>query len=183
MSGQRSVSLSHFSPHTSHLLLPSPFGPLLVAYDAEGVRAVEFRGDGAVQAAAAPAAPGDDDALGRQIEREVAEYFQGVRRAFTLPLAPQGTPFQRRVWDALCRIPAGQTRTYAQVAASIGNARAVRAVGQANRRNPLPVLIPCHRVVAADGGLGGYMGEWQGGSGLESKRYLLRLEAGIRNDE
>ena len=91
--------------------------------------------------------------------------------AFTpLPLAPAGTPFQQRVWRALEAIPYGETRTYAQIAAAVGNPRAVRAVGGANHRNPLPVVIPCHRVIGADGSLTGYAG------GLERKTLLLGLE-------
>jgi methylated-DNA-[protein]-cysteine S-methyltransferase len=159
------------------LLLPSPVGPLLVTYDADGVRAVEFRTESAAPPDAV-AEPVADDGLGRRIVREVAEYFAGARREFTLPLAPGGTPFQRRVWDALCRIPSGETRTYAELAAAVESPRATRAVGQANRRNPIPILIPCHRVVAADGGLGGYMGSWEGGSGTGIKRWLLEHERG-----
>ena len=93
-----------------------------------------------------------------------------VPRSFDLPLDPRGTSFQRRVWAALTAIPWGETRTYAQIAAAVGSPRAVRAVGQANHRNPIPILIPCHRVVGADGTLTGY------GGGLELKRKLLELE-------
>ena len=98
------------------------------------------------------------------------EYLAGARRSFDLPLDPRGTSFQRRVWAALTAIPWGETRTYAQIAAAVGSPRAVRAVGQANHRNPIPILIPCHRVVGADGTLTGY------GGGLELKRKLLELE-------
>ena len=109
-------------------------------------------------------------ALLRRAARELEEYFAGERRDFTLPLAPAGTPFQQRVWRALEAIPYGETRTYAQIAAAVGNPRAVRAVGGANHRNPLPVVIPCHRVIGADGSLTGYAG------GLERKTLLLGLE-------
>jgi methylated-DNA-[protein]-cysteine S-methyltransferase len=98
-------------------------------------------------------------------------YFDGELKEFDLPLAPDGSAYCRRVWDALCEIPYGQTRTYAEVAAVAGGA--ARAVGQANRANPIPILVPCHRVIAAHG-LGGY----SGGAGLETKRHLLALEAG-----
>ena len=105
-----------------------------------------------------------------QAERELGEYFSGTRRDFDLPLAPQGTDFQRRVWRALRDIPYGQTRSYAQLAAAAGAPRACRAVGGANGRNPLPILIPCHRVIAADGRLAGFS------AGLERKEALLELE-------
>ena len=101
---------------------------------------------------------------------ELLEYFRGERRAFTLPLDPRGTPFRRRVWEALAAVPYGQTVTYGELARQIGSPRAVRAVGQANHHNPLPILLPCHRVVGADGSLTGYAG------GLELKRFLLALE-------
>ena len=101
---------------------------------------------------------------------ELTEYLSGRRRTFDLPLSPGGTPFQRQVWEALTAIPYGETRTYGEVAAAIGRPRAVRAVGQADHRNPRPILIPCHRVVGADGSLTGYAG------GLALKRALLALE-------
>ncbi|MDH4121220.1 MAG: methylated-DNA--[protein]-cysteine S-methyltransferase [Deltaproteobacteria bacterium] len=107
--------------------------------------------------------------------RQIGEYFAGKRRAFQLPLAPQGTPFQRQVWQELSRIPHGQTMTYGALAARIGQPSAARAVGGANGANPLPLLIPCHRVVAGNG-LGGYS------SGLEIKRFLLNLEGILPED-
>ncbi|MBP3648074.1 MAG: methylated-DNA--[protein]-cysteine S-methyltransferase [Clostridia bacterium] len=102
--------------------------------------------------------------------RELDEYFRGERRAFTIPLNPHGTPFQKRCWDALCRIPCGETRTYAQQAAMIGNPKACRAVGMGNHRNPLPIFIPCHRVIGKNGTLTGYAG------GLDIKETLLNIE-------
>ena len=101
---------------------------------------------------------------------ELLEYLAGARRDFDLPLAPQGTPFQQRVWAALREIPYGQTRSYRELALATGSPRGYRAVGMANHRNPIPILIPCHRVVGADGSLTGYAG------GLELKRKLLELE-------
>lgn len=109
-------------------------------------------------------------ALQAEAEKELQEYFRGVRKSFQLPLNPAGTPFQRKVWQELCRIPYGETATYGAIAARIGNPKAVRAVGQANHRNPIPILIPCHRVVAANGRLGGY------GGGTDLKIKLLKLE-------
>ena len=102
--------------------------------------------------------------------RAVLDSYRRRLHTFDLPLSPGGTPFQRQVWEALTAIPYGETRTYGEVAAAIGRPRAVRAVGQADHRNPLPILIPCHRVVGADGSLTGYAG------GLALKRALLALE-------
>jgi methylated-DNA-[protein]-cysteine S-methyltransferase len=102
---------------------------------------------------------------------ELDAYFSGALREFSLPLNPlKGTVFQRRVWEELCRIPYGETRSYQQVAEAVGNPLASRAVGLANKRNSIPILIPCHRVIRADGGLGGY------DSGLHIKKMLLELE-------
>jgi methylated-DNA-[protein]-cysteine S-methyltransferase len=103
--------------------------------------------------------------------RQLEAYLAGTRRSFDLPLAPAGTPFQRRVWQALVAIPYGQTASYGAVAKSIGNPKACRAVGMANNRNPIPIFIPCHRVIGANGDLVGY------GSGLPLKKRLLDLEA------
>lgn len=101
---------------------------------------------------------------------ELQEYFDQKRTAFTLPLAPEGTDFQQRVWKQLGNIPYGETRTYAQLADAIGNRAAIRAVGLANGRNPLSIVVPCHRVIGSDGSLTGYAG------GLDRKRFLLDLE-------
>ena len=109
-------------------------------------------------------------ALLKQAQQELDEYFRGERKAFTLPLAPHGTPFQQKCWQALLDIPYGQTRSYQQQAQAVGNAKACRAVGMANHRNPLPIVIPCHRVVGKDGKLTGYAG------GLSIKETLLTLE-------
>jgi methylated-DNA-[protein]-cysteine S-methyltransferase len=104
--------------------------------------------------------------------QQLSEYFAGERRTFTLPLDAAGTPFQRQVWNALLTIPFGETRTYAQIAAQIGRARAVRAVGAANGRNPLGIVAPCHRVIGSSGALTGFAG------GLDAKARLLALEGG-----
>lgn len=104
--------------------------------------------------------------------RQLEEYFAHRRRTFSLPLAPGGSDFRRGVWNALLEIPYGETVTYSELARRIGNPRAVRAVGQANHHNPIPILIPCHRVVGARGALTGYAG------GLDLKEKLLLLERG-----
>jgi AraC family transcriptional regulator of adaptative response/methylated-DNA-[protein]-cysteine methyltransferase len=155
----------------------SPIGPLLLGVTDDGVCLLEFsdrRGlAGQLEALrrrfAAPLVPGaahDFAALRSQL----AEYFAGRRRAFDLPLSPSGTPFQRRVWARLLRIRYGETRSYEDLARAVGRAGAQRAVGQANGRNPIAIVIPCHRVVNKGGRLGGY------GGGLWRKRFLLDLE-------
>lgn len=106
---------------------------------------------------------------------QVEEYASGMRHHFDLALEMRGTDFQQRVWQQLMDIPFGETRSYAEVAAAVGRPAAARAIGQANRRNPLPVIVPCHRVVAADGSLGGYAGCVAAEDGL--KAWLLRHEA------
>jgi methylated-DNA-[protein]-cysteine S-methyltransferase len=111
-----------------------------------------------------------------EAERQLSEYFGGRREAFDLPLDVAGTPFQRRVWKALRTIPFGETRSYGQIAAQIGSPRAVRAVGAANGRNPLPIVAPCHRVIGSNGTLTGFAG------GLETKAQLLALEGRGRHD-
>ena len=105
--------------------------------------------------------------------RQLDEYFAGERLEFELPLEPNGTPFQRQAWTALCTIPYGETISYGEQARRIGPAADPRAVGQANGRNPIAVIVPCHRVIGADGSLTGY------GGGVERKRLLLELEAGV----
>lgn len=116
-----------------------------------------------------------DDAPFEEVARQLREYFDGARRRFDLDLEPSGTVFQRAVLDALQTIPYGETRSYADIALQIGRPRAGRAVGAANGRNPLPIVIPCHRVIGKDRSLTGF------GGGLETKRYLLDLEAGVRD--
>lgn len=109
----------------------------------------------------------------RQAEKELNEYFEGQRQKFQVRLDVDGTDFQKRVWRQLCQIPYGKTRSYADIAAKIKNEKAVRAVGAANGRNPLSIIVPCHRVIGSGGGLTGYAG------GLEAKKKLLTLEGCI----
>ncbi len=105
-----------------------------------------------------------------QAANELKEYFQGLRKEFSVPLRPEGTAFQIKVWEALLQIPYGQTWTYGQLARAVGNPKASRAVGMANHRNPIMILIPCHRVIGSNGSLVGY------GGGLPMKEALLKLE-------
>ena len=115
-----------------------------------------------------------DTPLLLEARRQLEEYFAGLRAAFSLPLAPEGTDFQKTVWRELENIPYGETRTYGQIARALGNPKASRAVGMANHKNPVAIMIPCHRVIGADGSLTGYAG------GLDIKETLLRLEGAIQ---
>ncbi|MBP1048321.1 methylated-DNA--[protein]-cysteine S-methyltransferase [Enterococcus sp. BWM-S5] len=111
-----------------------------------------------------------------QAAQELAAYFSGTLKEFTTPLSfEKGTVFQRKVWEALVDIPYGETRSYLDVAIAVNSAKAVRAIGQANRNNPIPIIVPCHRVIGKNGKLTGYMGETSG-EGLSIKSYLLELE-------
>lgn len=144
----------------------TPIGALLIVFDAAGAL-LEIRFAGATPD---PAWTRDDDAA-RPIVRQVNEFFDGRRKEFDLPLAPRGTPFQLGVWSELQRIPFAVTTTYSAIAKSIGRPAAVRAVGAANGANPIPIVIPCHRVIGASGSLTGF------GGGLSVKRWLLDHEA------
>ena len=115
-----------------------------------------------------------ETALLLEAKRQLEEYFAGLRAAFSLPLAPEGTEFQKAVWRELENIPYGETRTYGQIAEKIGNPKACRAVGGANHHNPVAVMIPCHRVIGKDGSLTGYAG------GVDIKETLLLLEGAIK---
>lgn len=152
--------------------LPTPLGPMLAAVDAGGALVrLSFRDgvytrDPLAGLGATTPAP---ERLARVAE-QLDAYFRGELREFDLPLAPGGTPFQQRVWDELRRVPYGGTVTYRELAARVGRPAVARAAGRANATNPLPVVIPCHRVVGADGSLTGYAG------GIHFKRALLTLE-------
>lgn len=157
----------------------SPVGPLVAAATDEGIILLEFGDLARLEEQATrlrrrfdgPLVVGDHPHLSR-LGTELDEYFAGTQRDFTVPLVVRGTPFEERVWNALLRIPYGATCAYADVAAQIGSPNATRAVGSANGRNRIAIVIPCHRVVNADGKLGGY------GGGLWRKKRLLELEAG-----
>jgi methylated-DNA-[protein]-cysteine S-methyltransferase len=156
----------------THVIFDSPIGPLtLVAADGR-LTGLYLDTPQHQPEAETLGAPGDPTAAPfAAAADQLAGYFAGTLTEFKLPLEPAGTAFQRRVWAALQRIPYGETWSYGQVATMIGNPAAVRAVGLANGRNPIAVVIPCHRVIGADGSLTGY------GGGLDRKRYLLDLEA------
>ena len=145
----------------------SPIGTLEIMGNAAAITAINFLD-------AAPAPTPDEPPPHLQAAcRQLAEYFQGQRHTFDLPLEPAGTPFQQRVWQELLTVPYGRLLSYQDVANAIGNPQAVRAVGAANGQNPIPILIPCHRILASDGKLTGY------GGGLWRKEWLLRHEGSL----
>jgi AraC family transcriptional regulator of adaptative response/methylated-DNA-[protein]-cysteine methyltransferase len=159
--------------------IESPLGPLVAGATDAGICLLEFGDRRTIEDQAEalrlrsrlPAAYGSHPLLSR-LQVELGEYFDGRRRDFGLPIVEPGTPFQERVWAALREIPYGQTRSYAELARAVGNPKAVRAVAQANGRNRVAILVPCHRVIGADGGIGGY------GGGIWRKKRLLEIEAG-----
>ncbi len=158
-----------------HRVHESPVGPLAIAASDAGVHAIEFHAPRHAVARDVRWREGTHvvlDAIAMQLD----EYFAGKRNTFDLPLAPEGTDFQRTVWHALATIPYGETISYAQLATRIGKPSAVRAVGAANGRNPIPIVLPCHRVIGADGSLTGF------GGGLPTKRFLLALEGALPQD-
>jgi methylated-DNA-[protein]-cysteine S-methyltransferase len=143
----------------------TPIGRLVVAADENGLRHVLFENN-RYDARDRDTWTRDAGAL-RDAREQLLAYFAGERRVFDLRLHPVGTPFQRKVWDALTEIPFGATRSYGDLARRIGDPKAVRAVGAANGRNPLPILVPCHRVIGSDGKMVGF------GGGLPTKQFLL----------
>jgi methylated-DNA-[protein]-cysteine S-methyltransferase len=146
------------------MVLDSPIGPLSIETDEQGrltqIHFVEDR----------QSCLSEDRQAGSPVLHQLREYFAGTRRMFEVELAFRGTPFQVAVWEELCRIPYGDTITYAELARRVGRPSAVRAVGAANGANPIPVIVPCHRVIGANGTLTGY------GGGIERKQFLLALE-------
>lgn len=149
------------------LLIDSPVGPLTLSGTETALTKLAF---GDARQAGACSAP-----VLEQAAQELAEYFSGTRRDFTVPLAPEGSDFQQKVWAALRSVPYGTTASYKDIAVQTGKPGAAVAVGQANSKNPIPVIIPCHRIIGANGKLTGYTG------GLHIKKALLRLE-GIAAD-
>lgn len=149
---------------TFTLRLFSPIGELLLTSDGEALTGLYMEPHPKVQSAG-------EDKIVRSAAKQLREYFAGARTAFDLPLKLDGTPFQQQVWEALCDIPFGATISYAELARRVGNPKACRAVGLANGRNPIGIVVPCHRVIGANGALTGY------GGGIERKKFLLELEA------
>jgi methylated-DNA-[protein]-cysteine S-methyltransferase len=156
--------------------IPSPVGPLLLAADAHGLRLVEFDSPKHPMGRGDDWREGDNEVL-REARAQLDDYFAGKRRTFDLPLAPRGTEFQCEVWHTLATIPYGETISYAQLATRVGKPSAMRAVGAANGRNPLPIVLPCHRVIGKDGSLTGF------GGGLPTKQFLLSLEGALPRED
>jgi len=165
--------------------IESPVGPLFLGGSAAGIHRLVFlepeesrlrtvytleASVAALERDAGESAVPDADGAAEAMT-QLRDYFEGARTAFDLPLAPRGTPFQLAVWDALTTIPTGETRSYGEVASMVGAPSASRAVGMANGRNPIAIVVPCHRIVGADGTLTGY------GGGLHRKRWLLEHES------
>lgn len=148
-----------------YMCCDSPIGTLVVCEEADRLVAIRLNG---IPAGAIP----EDTPVAQEACRQLSAYFQGQRKDFQLPLAWKGTPFRRRVWQALLDIPYGEIRTYAQVAKAVGSPKAVRAVGGACHDNPWLIVVPCHRVVGSSGQLTGYA------AGLDTKRFLLEYEGG-----
>ena len=160
-------------PRRSFARMATPVGDLLLIGEVRAsqllLHGIFF--EGAAHAVGAIADAREDEAAFVSVVAQLAAYFDGARTSFELDLAPRGTDFQRAVWRALSAIPYGETTTYAAIARAIGKPRAIRAVGAANGRNPLSIVVPCHRVIGQDGTLTGYAG------GIENKRRLLELES------
>lgn len=152
----------------NYCYLDSPVGRLLIAGDEKGLKLVSFPSGKMAQQPQAEWV--EKPSAFKQVCQQLTEYFAGNRKHFALKLAPNGTDFQLDVLKALQKIPYGKTSTYTELARQIGRPKAVRAVGAANGRNPLPIIIPCHRVIGADGSLTGF------GGGLPAKKVLLELE-------
>jgi methylated-DNA-[protein]-cysteine S-methyltransferase len=147
----------------------TPVGPLTLHSDGAALTGLEFD----QPKHPLPPSPRGEDRVLAQARRELDQYFAGKRKSFDVVLAPRGTSFQQLVWMALRAIPYGETRTYGQQAARIGSPKAFRAVGLANGKNPIAIIVPCHRVIGSDGGMTGF------GGGIARKQFLLELEAAI----
>ena len=148
--------MNHFAVY------PFPFGQLKIGYENDAITLL--------RKTEAPASPAGRTSLTGLAYQQVMEYLSGQRRSFDFPYRLTGTDFQQRVWQALCKIPYGQTATYKEIAAAVGNPNACRAVGMANNRNPITMVVPCHRVIGSNGTLVGYAG------GLKVKEWLLEHE-------
>jgi methylated-DNA-[protein]-cysteine S-methyltransferase len=150
--------------------MESPVGKLKLVASDKGLVAVLWQNDRPSRVRLAEMVEDDQHPVLLKAERELGEYFAGKRTEFSVPLDMRGTPFQKNVWEALLAIPFGETRSYGQLAKQLGNPNATRAVGAANGRNPLSIIVPCHRVIGSSGSLTGF------GGGLETKAQLLDME-------
>jgi methylated-DNA-[protein]-cysteine S-methyltransferase len=169
MNGLGAAAKRQVKSGMSYTRMESPVGKLLLAADAQGLRQLSF--ESSKRAASVQPGWSEDKAPFAEVIRRLRAYFGGELKVFDLPLAPEGTEFQLLVWNSLRTIPYGETISYAQLAQQVGNPKAVRAVGLANGCNPIPIIIPCHRVIGSDGSLTGF------GGGLLNKKKLLALES------
>lgn len=156
--------------------MASPVGRLTLIGSDKGLAAILWENDDPHRVRAKAEVESNDHPVLLEAQRQLNEYFEGKRNTFSLELDPIGTDFQKEVWGALLTIPYGETRSYTQIANQLGNPKAVRAVGAANGRNPISIIVPCHRVIGASGALTGFAG------GLEAKACLLSLE-GVKSKE
>jgi methylated-DNA-[protein]-cysteine S-methyltransferase len=152
-------------------MIPSPVGDLKIVASGKGLVAILWEKDNPRRVRLGELVQDDNEPILLDAERQLAEYFAGKRKSFSLKLDMVGTKFQKDVWEALLSIPFGETRSYGQIAKQLGNPLAVRAVGAANGRNPISIVVPCHRVIGSSGNLTGFAG------GLDKKEHLLQLEA------
>lgn len=155
----------------SRTYLSTPIGELELIADENGLCELNFGHTGRHESVSEEETP-----LLKEVKRQLQEYFAGERKEFDIPLSFSGTPFQMRDWQALLNIPYGETRSYGEIAREIGCPKGCRAVGMANRSNPIAIIIPCHRVIGADGKLTGYAGK---NKALDVKEYLLKLEGAL----
>jgi methylated-DNA-[protein]-cysteine S-methyltransferase len=152
-------------------VMASPVGKLTLVAGDEGLVAILWENDDPRRVVLGDLQDDDRQPILVETEQQLTEYFAGRRQGFSIPLEMRGTPFQRSVWEALLEIPFGETKSYSQVATQLGRPRATRAVGAASGRNPLSIVVPCHRVIGSSGELTGYAG------GLEAKVQLLKIES------
>jgi methylated-DNA-[protein]-cysteine S-methyltransferase len=157
-------------------VIDSPVGKLKLVASETGLVAILWENDNPSRVVLSDLREDDRQIILVEAERQLKEYFEGKRRDFSIPLEMRGTPFQRSVWEALLAIPFGETRSYGQLARQLGRPTANRAVGAANGRNPISIVVPCHRVIGSSGKLTGFAG------GLGAKRYLLKIESDSRSD-
>lgn len=156
------------------LIIDSPIGPLTLIQTGEALSGLYIHKKEPDKIATSSVSRlTEETPLLKETSRQLQEYFEGKRTVFSLPLAPVGTEFQKKCWDALLTIPYGETRSYKDIAIAIGNEKACRAVGMANHNNPISIIIPCHRVIGANGSMVGY------GGGLPVKEYLLKMEGAL----
>jgi methylated-DNA-[protein]-cysteine S-methyltransferase len=151
-------------------IIESPVGKLTLVTSDHGLRAILWENDDPKRVPVTPLSEKTDHPLLLETEQQLTDYFKGQRKEFSVTLDFVGTDFQKQVWEALLKIPYGETRTYLQIATQLENPKAVRAVGAANGKNPVSIMAPCHRVIGSSGSLTGFAG------GIENKLFLLKLE-------